>query len=215
MRVAITFAQQTAPLAQRILIGRHVARMLGMQRRDQPIEEATALTRSVEEQAVELRCQPYRRDMQAERGLAGSGPTVDAHHPARQAGLALGRLQAGADGDPPVGRIERGGNRPSCWIRLLPTGAAADLVESCPAQATARNQEGEGLQQVGLAGAVGPDQHHRGNVAVEPELAVVAEIGQAQLADSEKCRRCTGYGVGGIGKGVDRRRRHTRIGMST
>ena len=77
----------------------------GCERRDQAVEEAPALAGAVEEQAVHLRRQPDRRDMQAERGLAGGRPAVDAHQPARQAALAAGRLQAGADREPSVRRV--------------------------------------------------------------------------------------------------------------
>jgi hypothetical protein len=158
--------------------------------------------------------------MQAERGLAGGRAAVDAHHTARQGGLAARRLQAGADGQAPVGGVQGGSDRPAGRGRLLVASgsahlATANLIEPCPAQAAARHQEAERLQEVGLARAVGAHQHDRRQVAVEPQLAVVAEIAEPQLAHGEQRRRCTGNGVGGIGKGVDRRRRHTRIGMST
>ena len=93
--------------------------------------------------------------------------------------------------------------------------AAADLVEAGAAQAAAGRQEGQRLQEVGLARAVGADQHDRRQAAVEAELAIVAEIGQPQLAHGQDGRRCAGCGVGTIGKSAVRRRRHTRIGMST
>ena len=93
--------------------------------------------------------------------------------------------------------------------------AAADFVEAGPAQAAAGGQEGEGLQQVGLAGAVFADQHDGLHPAIEAQLTVVAEVGQAKLAHGEECRRSARYGVGRVGEGADGLRRHTRIGMST
>ena len=51
-------------------------------------------------------------DVPAERGLARGRPAVDAHHAARQAAFRAGRLQAGADREPSVGRVERGGDSP-------------------------------------------------------------------------------------------------------
>ena len=216
VRVAAALGQQAGALAQRIFVGRHVAGMLGMQRRHQPVEEAPALARPVEEQAVELRRQPHGRDMQAERRLALRRPAVDAHHPARQAAVAL------AAGSSPVPMASRpsGVSSVAATAQAAASGslaarAAADFVQARPAQAAARRQEGQRLQEVGLARAVGADQHDGLGAAVEAELAVVAEIGQAKLAHGQDGRRCAGCGVGREGESADRRRRHTRIGMST
>ena len=128
VRIAAALGQQAGALAQRILVGRHVAGMLGMQRRHQPVEEAAPLARPVEEQPVELRRQPDGRDMQAERGLALGRPAVDAHGAARQAAVVLGRLQAGADGEPALRRVQRGGDRPGRGVRLA--GAARRQTSS-------------------------------------------------------------------------------------
>ena len=51
--------------------------------------------------------------------------------------------------------------------------------------------------------------------AIEAELAIVAEVGEAKLAHGEECRRSARYGVGRISEGADGLCRHTRIGMST
>ena len=118
VRIAVAIGQQARALAKRILVGGHVAGMLRMQRRHQPVEEAPALARPVEEQPVELRRQPHGRDMQAKRGLALDRPAVDAHGPPRQAAFALGRLQAGADGEPALRRVQCGRDRPGRGVRL-------------------------------------------------------------------------------------------------
>ena len=91
----------------------------------------------------------------------------------------------------------------------------ADFVQTGAAQAAARGQEGQRFEKVGLARAVVAHQHHGGDVAVEAELAVVAEVGQPQLAHGKKRRRCAAYGVGRTGKSVRCRSAHTRIGMRT
>ena len=62
---------------------------------------------------------------------------------------------------------------------------------------------------------VGADQHDGLGTAIEAELAIVAEIGQAELAHGKDGRRSAGCGIGRVGESADRRRRHTRIGMST
>ncbi len=153
--------------------------------------------------------------MQAERRLALRRPAVDPHRPARQAAIAPGGLQSGADGKPPVRRIDRGGDRPGRGVRLLAARAAADFLETGPTQTAARRQEGQRLQEIGLARTVGADQHDGLGAAIEAKLAIVAEIGQAELAHGKDGRRSAGCGVGREGKSADRRRRHTRIGMST
>ena len=214
VRIAAAVGQQAGALAQRVLVGGDVAGMLGMQRRHQPVEEAPALAGPVEKQPVELRRQPNGRDMQAERRLALRRPAVDAHG-APQAALAAGGLQSGTDGEPPLRRVERGGNRPAAGLRLAAARATGDLVHPGPAQAAAGRQEGQGLEQVGLAGTVGAHQHDGRGAAIEAELAVVPEVGQPELAHGQYGRRCAGCGVGGMGECADRRRRHTRIGIST
>ena len=176
---------------------------------------AAVLARPIEEQAVELGRKPHCRDMQAERRLALRRPAVDSHDPAQQATVAPGRLQSGADREPAVRRIDRGGDRPGRGVRLLAARAPADFIETGPAQPATRRQEGQRLQEIGLARAVGADQHDGLGAAIEAELAIVAEIGQAKLAHGKDGRRSAGCGVGREGKSADRRRRHTRIGMST
>ncbi len=215
MRVAVAFSEEPAALALRVLVGRDVAGMLGMQRRHQPVEEAPPLGRAVEEQPVELRRQPYRGDVLAQRGLALHRPAVDAHGAARRAALAAPGFEAGADGQPALGRVERRGGGPAGGRRFVAAATAADIVEPCPSQAAAGGQEGEGFQKVGLARAVGADQHDRLLAALEAKLAVVAEVGQAKLAHGEKGRRSARYGVGRVGEGADGLCVHTRIGMST
>jgi hypothetical protein len=111
----------------------------------------------------------------------------------------LAGLQAGADGEPALRRVERGGDRPGA-ASGSPRGCGGDLVEAGAAQAAAGRQEGQRLQEVGLAGAVGADQHDGLEAAVEAELAVVAEIGEPKLAHGQDGRRCAGCGVGGIGE---------------
>ena len=63
--------------------------------------------------------------------------------------------------------------------------AAGDLVQAGAAQAAAGRQEGQRLQEVGLARAVGAHQHDGLGAAIEAELAVVAEVGQPKLAHGQ------------------------------
>jgi hypothetical protein len=140
---------------------------------------------------------------------------VDTHGAARQAALAAPGFEACADGQPALGRVQRRGGGPAGGRRFVAAGTAADIVEPGPPQAAAGGQEGQGFQQVGLARAVGADQDDRLLAALEAELAIVAEVGQAQLAHGEKGRRSARYGVGRAGEGADGLCVHTRIGIST
>ncbi len=56
------------------------------------------------------------------------------------------------------------------------------------AQALARRQQRHGLEQVGLAGAVGADQHLRLGTGLERQLRVVAEIRQRKPLDPKHVR---------------------------
>ena len=62
VRVAAAFGQQAGALAHGVLIGRHVAGMLGMQRRDQSIEEAPHfLAEGLGRPIPRSRCTSWRR----------------------------------------------------------------------------------------------------------------------------------------------------------
>ena len=215
VRVAAALGQQAGALAQRILVGRHVAGMLGMQRRHQPVEEAPALARPVEEQAVELRRQPDRRDMQAERGLALRPAGRRSAPPG-----AAGRRRSW----PAPGRCRWRAARPACRAWRRPPRRRRPARRRASGGRLRRGAPGAGRGPA--PGRTAPPggwscprrwrpPARRARAAVEAELAVIAEIGQPELAHGQDGRRCAGCGVGGEGKGADRRRRHTRIGMST
>ena len=155
-----------------------------------------------------------RRDMPAERRLARRRPSVDPHHPPRQGAVAASGVQSRADRQPPLRGIECRGNRPRRRLALAAR-PPADFIEPRAAQPPSGRQEGQRLQEVGLAGAVGAHQHDGTAAAVEAELAIIAEVREPELAHGQDGRRSAGCGVGGVGECADRRRRHTRIGMST
>ena len=188
--------QQAGALAQRILVGRDVAGMLGMQRRHQPVEEAPALARPVEEQAVELRRQPDRRDMQAERGLA-----------LRPAGRRSARRGAAGcpRSRPAPGRCRWRAGPPACRAWRRPPRRRR------PARRRARGgrprRGGRGAGRGRAPGRTAPPggwscprrwrrPARRARAAVEAELAIVAEIGEPKLAHGQDGRRCAGCGVG-------------------
>ncbi len=70
------------------------------------------------------------------------------------------------------------------------------------AQAAAGEQEGNGLEQIGLTAAVRPRDHDEPRRRRPVEGGVVAEVGEREAVEPER-------GVGRVG------RRQTRIGIST
>src|SRR4051794_27021006 len=106
--------------------------------------------------------------MESKRGLAGRRPAVDADRAAQRSRRARG-LQACTDREPSARRIEGGGHRPGERVGISTAASAAELVEASTPQAAARYQEGERLEEIGLAGAVGADQYDGLWTAVEPK----------------------------------------------
>jgi hypothetical protein len=73
---------------------------------------------------------------------------------------------------------------------------AIDFAELCPAQPAARRKKGHGLQQIGLAGAVGTRQHYRCGAECEPGFAVIAEVGQNEPRHPDASNHGTGTALG-------------------
>ena len=118
------------------------------------------------------------------RRPAGEG-AVDLHQPALAPGLGgLAGIAAGADLNGIVAAADRGRHAPGA--AALGADHAVDLGQAGLAQAAARHQEGDGLQQVGLAGAVRAGQHHGTAIDRQRAMAVVAEVGERQPAEPER-----------------------------
>ena len=91
---------------------------------------------------------------------------------------------------------------------------AAKLGIGAGAQAVARAEQRDRLEQIGLARAVVADQHHGPRVELELGARIVAEIGELQRADEEA--RLRGLARDRLGHAVSLAMSpHTRIGMST
>ena len=157
-------AQQARRSRMRLLIGVEAAGMAGIEAEHQPVEEAPARRFGLEEQPIHLRRQPEhgqplgqaveaavevpsmrsRRRSRLPSSAAGSRPVPMSHSPGRSA-------EPGGDGPGPAS---------SAGAPRAP-GRAGRSRQPRLAQAAARGEEGERLQQIGLAGAIGPGQHHR------------------------------------------------------
>ena len=89
--------------------------------------------------------------------------------------------------------------------------AARQIGVRGAAHALARRQQRYRFQQVGLAGAVGADQHLRLGPRLERHMRVVAEVGKREPLDPKHelvCALCSGTPGG-------QRHGYTRIGIST
>ena len=62
--------------------------------------------------------------------------------------------------------------------------AEGDFVERRAAQAAAGHEERNGFEEVGLAGAVRPDQHHHVARDLDLRRAIAAEIGELQAVQA-------------------------------
>ena len=98
------------------------------------------------------------------------------------------------------------GNRPAA----IASAARKIGIGGAP-HALARRQQRHGLEQIGLARAVGTDQHLRLGPGLERGMRVVAEIGKREPLDPKHelyCAFCSGAPGG-------QRHGYTRIGIST
>ena len=86
-------------------------------------------------------------------------------------------------------------------------GAAAALpgkvLEGRAAQAAARRQQRDGLQQIGLARTIGARQGNGRPVNIQPQAGIVAEVGEREAFERQRA---------GMGHG---RPAYTRMGIST
>ncbi len=153
---------------------------------NQPIEEAPAARRALDEQPVHHRGQPGHRQKLAERRLAAARHAVDAQHPALRP-VAVLALQSGAHRDRPGGGLDGRRDRPpGSGCLALDT---RDVTQPGAAQAASGRQERERLEQVGLAGAVGPGQHHDPPVQPQIGAGVGAEILELEPDDRRDASR--------------------------
>jgi hypothetical protein len=91
------------------------------------------------------------------------------------------------------------------------------FIEGCAAKTTARNQHGNGLEKIRLAGPIGAGEDDGARIDIHPEVGIVAKVLESQPPDGEH-----------VGRSMHRRyivvaepvfstaeRVQTRIGMRT
>ncbi len=178
--------QQPHPFALGLVVGVGVAGVVGLAGEHQAVEELAALAGGFEEQPVLGRGQPDRADMVGQPA-GRDGLALDADDAAGGAGqfdagaqadrLVVARLRLGRHGPGPAGGLARQ--------------AAAHLDQAGAAQALARRQQADGLQQVGLARAVGPEQVDAG--ARGRRVARSYERKSVRVRDSRAARLTGGF----------------------
>ena len=141
----------------------------------------------------------------------------DAHDAGRRFRLGL-QPEPGADLDLAFDRHNPRSDRPAARPAL-----SRKLAVGASAQAVRRAEQRHRLHEIGLAGAIVADQHHRPRVEGERRSFIVAEVGELQLLDIEAgvVRNPAAEGIvhsgsrGGSLFVLTRGRPHTRIGIST
>ena len=189
--LAHVLRQQAVPLLHRPLELAEAQPEARIEARDDAVEEAAALGGRPGEKAVHRRRQPEDVDQVGERAGAGPGLAVDAHAAARA--RAVLALQAGADPGAAQRGTHGGGDGP---VRGADAG---QLRVGRPAQTLAGGQQRDSLDEVGLARAVGTDEHDRAGAGRQRQPRVVPEVGEPQLLDPHA--RAGGAGRGRRGAG--------------
>ena len=150
-----------------MIVGRDASSMVGIEGRDQAIEEFAALGGTVGKQPVHGRCQPQDAHMARHGCSALGGLTLDVNgapfsgtcsEPGTHLDRAIGRCQGHRHGPGNARRYDRDHTR-----RTL----AADLGEAHPAQTAAGGQERQRFEKVGFAGTVGTGEHDRAPIDLE------------------------------------------------
>ena len=152
--------------------------MVGIDREYQAIEKAPALGRCAGKQRIHRRNEPDHAQVIGEGcGRADRlavNPALALDHDA-----VLGRpFDAGTERRQAQRALDLGGDRPRA-VAL----AECDFLERGAAQTAAGREEGNGLDQIGFAGAIGTDQHDGLRADLERRRVVVAEISQREPAN--------------------------------
>jgi hypothetical protein len=164
--------QQPVAIAQGALQRRDAGAVIGVDRQHKPVEKAAAVARRAREQAVHGRRQPNEAQMVGEGARRGDGGAIDAAF-ASGGGEALGGLQPRAELGEAVGalQLDRDGEAaaPACPRHIGEIGAA---------QSAALREQRQGLDEIGLAGAIVAGQRGHGRVEAQIEGGVGAEIAE-------------------------------------
>src|ERR1700683_4587016 len=129
-------AQQTRPLAHRMLIGGDARGMRWVEAEHEPVEKTPPRRRAFDKQPVHLGGQPRDADDLAERGLAARCLAVDPDDPP----LAARGIAASTDLDRAASRLDCRGDGPTGALGFLGVLTALDVAEPGMAQSAPRRQ---------------------------------------------------------------------------
>ena len=183
MRVQVSLLEQAVARAQRPLERRDPAAVAGIDREHQPVEEAPPLRARPGEQLIHGRHQPHHAQMIGKGRGGRHRLAIDAALAGPHFGLAQRPLDPGTERGEPERTLDFRRDRP---------GAVAfrerQVFERRPAQAAARRQQRDRLEQIGFSRAVRAQQHRRPAVGRNLRGAIAAEIAQHQAADARRPR---------------------------
>ena len=153
--------------------------MLRIDGQYQPVEETPAFRGRTVEQRIHGRREPHHAQVIGERCCRADAFAVDAAFAERRGFLAGRRIDAGAKRGKPQHAFDFGRHCP---------GAVAfrkgEFFHGGASQSAAGREQGDRLDQIGLAGAVRPGENHRpGSVEQNLRGVIAAEIGQRQALD--------------------------------
>ncbi len=141
---------------------------------NQAVEEAAAVTGRAAEQAVVVRRQPDDAAMVGEGGGRRRRQPVDPAAPP-----PLGGIVTRAELDRPLRAVKLDGDREAARGAM-----AHEVGEIRPPEATARREEGDRLEDVGLAGAIVADERRHRRVEPQVERGIVAEVREDEARDA-------------------------------
>ena len=177
------FAEQAVTFAQGRFVTVGVARMLGIERKRQPVHIASSILRRPGEEAIHRRGEPADRDPFAERDGAGLG-AVDAHAAAaRLRGFGISADPNGFVTDIIVSQARA--DRETAGPVL-----ARHIGQRRPPHAPARREERERLEDIGLARSISADEQVQPTGPIDRGFGMVAEVRKRDAVERhERVRR--------------------------
>ena len=179
VRIGARVFQEPVARTQRALKRVDARHVVGIDRQHEAIEKAPALGGRTVEQLVHGGDEPDHPQVVGERGGRRHRLAIDAALARRLDDIAGRGLDPGAERREAERTIDIRRHRPGTVAFR-----EGDIVERGAPQSPSRRQERDRLDEVGLAGAVRPDQHRRRRANLDLRGVVAAKIRQRQAADA-------------------------------
>ena len=176
MGVARALFEQAVAAAQCALEGGDARAVIGVDRQHQPVEKPAPFARRTDEQPVHGRRQPDEAEVIGEGARRGDRRAVDAVEPLARL-VAVARLEADAELMDRAFVLDLDRDRKAA--------ASADPRAGCElgaAQAAAGGEQRQGLEQIGLAGAVLAAEDDQRALQRQVEAHIGAKVAEHQPA---------------------------------